>query len=242
MKKFSSRFAQGCAFCFALSIAPGAFATEEVVIVGESLPGPGPMEMVEIMEAHVTGGQLYRKKKYLEAVEHLEIAAKGGMKRSQAQLAAILLGMTGGETNVPRNNAKGIGWLGVAAYGETEPAYRETYEQAYGAISPSQQPMIDKIVDGYIAKFGPDATKVSCEQTRRAGTRMSRLICTFDDFHKYRDEMNAETYSALSAAGQITDYAENYRSSGFGGTGGGGGGFGGGGGGAGGGGGGGGGF
>ena len=52
---------------------------------------------------------------------------------------------------------------------------------------------------------------------------MSRLICSFDDLHKYRDQLDPETFGALSADGQITDYAENYRSGGFGGIGGGGG-------------------
>ena len=210
--------------CIAIIFAPMTLAVgEELVVVGEATDGPGPIEMVEIMNAHVTAGQLYRKKKYAEAVEYLEIAAKGGMKRSQAQLGAILLGMTG-TNEVPRDTKSGVGWLGVAAYGSTEPAYKKEYERVYNAITPAQHPMIDKLVDGYIAKYGPEATKVSCEQTRRAGTRMSRLICSFDDLHKYRDQLDAETFGALSADGQITDYAENYRSGGFGGTAGGGGG------------------
>ncbi len=209
--------------CIGIIFAPMTLAVgEELVVVGEATDGPGPIEMVEIMNAHVTAGQLYRKKKYAEAVEYLEIAAKGGMKRSQAQLGAILLGMTG-TNEVPRDTKSGVGWLGVAAYGSTEPAYKKEYERVYNAITPAQHPMIDKLVDGYIAKYGPEATKVSCEQTRRAGTRMSRLICSFDDLHKYRDQLDAETFGALSADGQITDYAENYRSGGFGGTGGGGG-------------------
>lgn len=211
------------ALCFVFCVAPTAHAVgEEIVVVGEASEGPGPLEMVEIMNAHVSAGQLYRKKKYAEALEYLEIAAKGGMKRSQAQLGAILLGMTG-KTEVPRDPKSGVGWLGVAAYGNTEPAYRKEYERVYNAINPAQHPMIDKIVDDYIAKYGPEATKVSCEQTRRAGTRLSRLICSFDDLHKYRDQLDAETFGALSADGQITDYAENYRSGGFGGIGGGGG-------------------
>ena len=207
--------------CFAIAITPTSLAVGEDT--DKASAGPGPIEMVEIMNAHVTAGQLYRKKKYGEAVEHLEIAAKGGMKRSQAQLGAILLGMTG-TSDVPRDTTRGVGWLGVAAHGNTEPAYRKTYEEVYNAITPAQQPMIDKLVDGYVAKYGPDATNVSCEQTRRAGTRMSRLICTFDDLHKYRDQLDPETFGALSADGQITDYAENFRSGGFGGTGGSGGG------------------
>ena len=222
MKKLPTWFAQVAVLCFGLCVAPGVLAVTEST--NDVAAGPGPTEMVKIMDAHVTGGQLYRKKKYDEAVEHLEVAAKGGMKRSQAQLGAIFLGMIGPDSGVPRDTKRGVGWLGVAAHGETEPAYRKTYQQVYDAISSAQQPMIDRLVDGYIKQYGPEATKVSCEQTRRAGTRMSRLICTFDDLHKFRDEMNADTYSALSADGQITDYAENYRSSGFGGTGGGGGG------------------
>lgn len=207
--------------CIGITFAPMTLAVgEEIVVVGEATEGPGPLEMVEIMNAHVTAGQLYRKKKYAEALEYLEIAAKGGMKRSQAQLGAILLGMTG-PSEVPRDTKRGVGWLGVAAYGSTEPAYRKSYEDVYNAITPAQHPMIDKIVDGYIEKYGPEATKVSCEQTRRAGTRMSRLVCTFDDLHRYRDQLDAETFGALSADGQITDYAENYRSGGFGSGGGG---------------------
>ena len=222
MSQLKQRAMQVILICIGTAIAQATLAAgEELVVVGEATDGPGPVKMVEIMNAHVTAGQLYRKKKYAEALEYLEIAAKGGMKRSQAQLGAILLGMTG-PTEVPRDPTQGVGWLGVAAYGNTEPAYKKEYERVYNAITPAQHPMIDKLVDGYIAKYGPDATKVSCEQTRRAGTRMSRLICSFDDLHKYRDQLDAETFGALSPDGQITDYAENYRSGGFGGPGGGG--------------------
>ena len=179
--------------------------------------GPGAVEMQEIMQAHITGGQLYRKKKYAEAIEHLVVAAKGGQKRSQAQLGAIFLYGLG---DLPRNSKKAIGWLGVAAHGETDPAYKKEYNKVYNAISKPQQPMIDKLVDAYVDNYGSEATHVTCKLTRRAGTKMSRLVCSFDDLHKYRDEINAETYSALSAEGQITDYNENYRSAGFGGGGG----------------------
>ncbi len=221
MKRNNQWIKQAFAVCFVLAVTPMANAAgEELVVVGEASDGPGPLEMVEIMNAHIEAGQLYRKKKYAEAVEYLEIAAKGGMKRSQAQLGAILLGMTG-TNEVPRDPTRGVGWLGVAASGNTEPAYRKEYERVYNAITPAQHPMIDKLVDSYIAKYGTDATKVSCEQTRRAGTRMSRLICSFDDLHKYRDQLDPETFGALSADGQITDYAENYRSGGFGSGGGG---------------------
>ena len=220
MNNMKLRITQACIAFAAVILSPLTLAaTDGAETVSD---GPGPIEMQEIMNAHVTGGQLYRKKKYAEAVEHLEIAAKGGMKRSQAQLGAIFLGMTGSD-EVDRDTKRGVGWLGVAAHGNTEPQFKKSWEEVYGAITPAQHPMIDKIVDGYIEKYGPDATHVTCKQTRRAGTRMSRLVCTFDDLHKYRDELNAETYSALTADGQISDYAENYRSSGFGGTGGGGG-------------------
>ena len=183
----------------------------------EESAGPGPIEMQEIMQAHVTGGQLYRKKKYSEAIEHLEVAAKGGQKRSQAQLSAIYLYGLG---DLPRDTKKAVGWLGVAAHGETDPAYKKEYDKVYKAIAKAQQPMIDKLVDVYVANYGAEATHTSCKLTRRAGTRMSRLVCSFDDLHKYRDQLNAETFGALSAEGQITDYNENYRSAGFGGTGG----------------------
>ena len=199
-----------------------AFGTSQLFAASDSnveaADGPGPAEMQEIMQAHITGGQLYRKKKYDEAVEHLTIAAKGGMKRSQAQLGAIHLYGLGG---LPQNSKEGLGWLGVAASGVTEPAYRKEFSRVYDAVSDPQKPMVDQLVQVYVSNFGSEATKVSCDQVRRAGTRTSRLVCTFDDLPKYRDELNADTYSALSAEGQITDYAENYRSAGFGGTGGG---------------------
>lgn len=221
MHELSNFFVRGCLTLVLMCATTAAYAATDGSD-NETSVGPGPDEMVEIMNAHITGGQLYRKKKYQEALEHLEIAAKGGMKRSQAQLGAILLGMTGASDVVP-DTKRGLGWLGVAAHGITEPDYKKSYKDVYKAISATQRPMVDKIVDGYIANFGSDATRVSCERTRRAGTSMARLVCTFDDLHKYRDQLDAETYGALGPDGQITDYAENYRSSsGFGGGGGGG--------------------
>ena len=226
MKRMKHCLKQAILLSVVAVVAPAALGVSDGS--EEASAGPGPIEMVEIMNAHVTAGQLYRKKKYAEAVEHLEIAAKGGMKRSQAQLGAILLGMTG-TNDVPRDPTRGVGWLGVAAHGVTEPAYRKEYQRVYNAISEAQHPMIDKLVDTYVAKYGQEATRVSCEQTRRAGSNVSRLICSFDDLHKYRDQLDAKTFGALSADGQITDYSENYRSGGFGGAGGGAGGGGGGG-------------
>lgn len=221
MNTVRSSIVQGALFALFACTGSIVLASTDGASEDSGSSGPGPIEMVEIMNAHTTGGQLYRKKKYAEAIEHLEIAAKGGMKRSQAQLGAILLGMTGANETV-RDTKRGLGWLGVAAHGETEPDYRKSYKQVYDAISAAQRPMVDKIVDGYIANFGSEATRVSCERARRAGTSMSRLVCTFDDLYKYRDQLDPETFGALGPDGQITDYSENYRSGGFSGGGGGG--------------------
>ncbi len=211
MSAVPRRLLRGLLTCLVVCIVSSTGAVSDDA--GTEEVGPGPIEMVEIMNAHITGGQLYRKQKYAEALEHLEIAARGGMKRSQAQLGAILLGITG-SNEVPQDIKRGVGWLGVAAHGDTEPAYRKEYDRIYEAISDAQKPGIDQLVEGYVAKYGSEATKVSCEQSRRAGTRMSRLVCTFDDLHKYRDQLDAKTFGALSADGQITDYAENYSSGG----------------------------
>ena len=134
--------------------------------------------------AHRRGASLYLSGRYKEAFPYLVTAAQRGFKLSQVRLGALYRFGLGG---VRRNDYTGLGWLGLAARGETDPETLKLFRSAWGHVPEELKPAIVSIIDEYEIKYGSDANRVSCDMTRAAGSHISRLTCTFDDERKYAD-------------------------------------------------------
>ena len=139
-------------------------------------------EIEATYRAQTQGRQLYRAKKYEEAIPYLEFAAQRGFKQAQAQLGQIYVEGLG---NVERDPAQGIGWLGAAAAGETDPQFKQLYEKVRAQIPEEHNAALDKVVETYKSNFDGRRTRVVCEMVARAGRHGRTLRCRYIDENLY---------------------------------------------------------
>ena len=158
----------------ALAAAPAhAQATTEMV---------PPDEIENTYRARKQGRQLYRAEKYDEAVQYLTFAAERGFKDAQTQLGQIYVRGLGG---VEADLVQGIGWLGVAASGKSDPRTRKLYEQVRGNIPKEHDETVEKIVQQFIQNYDGRRTRVSCKMERSAGRNTKESRCRFIDESNY---------------------------------------------------------
>ncbi len=169
---------------------------EEVLVTAEG-PDPGqipPMEyLLEIYDARRTGADLYRRGRYEEAFPHLLVAARRGFKFAQARVGFLYQQGLG----TPQDPEAAIGWLGVAAKGETMPEIRNHFNALWEKIPDVYRPRLREVIDGFDAKYGARANRVACDTSHKAGTFTKRLTCRFMDEHLYGQ--TGETMSELTA-------------------------------------------
>lgn len=164
---------------------------EEMVVTAPIVrtPAPQPGEMPsgqfisEVYDAANRGSQLYREKRYKEALPYLVAAAKRGFKWAQASAADIYLHGLGG---VPVDLETGIGWLGVAAQPRTTNSILEFFKESK-ALMPERytDAAIETIVSDYRDQYGHRAHRVACRFDSDEGVTWSfnfkRLRCHFID-------------------------------------------------------------
>ena len=162
---------------------------EDEIIVTAERPErgeiPSPTYIVQTYSVVNRGSRLYRQGKYKEALPHLVTAAKRGFKWAQARVGDIYLH---GRDGVPRDIEAGIGWLGVAAMLETDPAIRNYFRAAMAEVRPEHLLHFATIVAEYRRQWSSDDYRVTCERAPRIdgihgsqSLRMKRLRCTFMD-------------------------------------------------------------
>ena len=169
---------------------------EEVLVTAEG-PDPGqipPMEyLLEIYNARRTGADLYKRGRYDEAFPHLLVAARRGFKFAQARVGFLYQQGLG----TPQDPEAAIGWLGVAARGETMPEIRNHFKALWEKIPDVYHPRLREVIDSFEAKYGSRANRVACDASHKAGTFTKRLTCRFMDEHLYGQ--TGETMSELTA-------------------------------------------
>lgn len=141
-------------------------------------------EIEATYRAQTKGTQLFRAKKYAEAIPHLEFAAQRGFKEAQQRLGEIYVNGMG---DVERDLAQGVGWLGVAASGASEPRIRRLYQKVRESIPEEHNETIDRIVAQYTRNFNGSKTRVVCEMVQRAGTHAKVMRCRYLDESLYPD-------------------------------------------------------
>jgi hypothetical protein len=132
----------------------------------------------EVYKARALGASLYRDKKYDEAYPYLMTAATHGFKTAQAQLGYMHLGGLG---NAKKDTRYAIGWLGVAAEGETDPDIKKLFDDLWKKIPAEQAPAYQKLVDSFVAKYGAAANNVKCARVNKAGSHIRKLRCMIYD-------------------------------------------------------------
>ena len=183
--------------------------TEEMIVTAPVVRAPAPERgrmpsgafISEIYEAMNRGQQLYREKRYKEALPFLVVAAKRGFKWAQASAADIYLHGRGG---VPTDLEAGIGWLGVAAQPRTSNSILSFYKESRDLMPERYgEEAIDAIVADYRHQYGHQEHRVACRLDRDHGNAWSfnfkTLRCHFIDeatqcqaFSITEDELQSE--------------------------------------------------
>lgn len=160
-------------------VAGLATLTAPVLVADDLVP---QQEIENTYRAQTQGRQLFRAKKYEEAIPYLEFAAQRGFKQAQVRLGEIYVKGLGG---VKADLVQGVGWLGVAASGESDPRIRQLYNSVRESIPPEHNETIEKIVEQYTSNFDGSRTRVICEMVDRAGTHGKMMRCRYLDENLY---------------------------------------------------------
>ena len=157
---------------------------EELVVIG-SIFDHMPMDPAEFSVEDIKqmrnerreANQLYRNGHYDAAYPILLDLAKRGFKDSQSRLAYILLN---GTDTVEKSNLRALGWLGSAAFGDTEPQFRVLFKRYMDEVPDDVRPTVDKVVDGYQQSFAHDEHQnCSTDHNYTDGSRIKKTFCRF---------------------------------------------------------------
>lgn len=165
---------------------------EELTVVGERVP-LSASERRQIYRELARGKRLFARDKIDKALPYLISGARQGFKDSQARVGHIYLQGLG---DVPRDSEQAIGWLGVAADGQTSPGIRNYFNDIWKRIPERYVPYFEEVVLEYRTKYGRHATGVVCEMKRPLHSHVKQLGCFFeedlhDDVRESLDEREA---------------------------------------------------
>ena len=157
---------------------------EEMVVIGNSFEriplDPAEFSVAEIKQMRGSRSQaneLYADGYYDDAYPLLLELAKRGFKDSQSRLAYILFN---GTENIEKSNLRALGWLGAAAYGDTEPQFRVLFKRYMAEVPESVRLTVDSIVDGYQKSFAHDEHQnCSTDHNYTDGSRIKKTFCRF---------------------------------------------------------------
>ena len=158
---------------------------DELIVSGQRENSIKPaMDILDGYTARQMGAYFYRLRMYDKAYPYLVEAAQEGFKMSQARLGFIYQQGLG---SVERDWQRAVGWLGVAASPETHPEILTHWRGVKRRIPPERLELVEEIVEEYVDRYGAEATGVTCDLNRSAGTHISKIRCSYDDEIYYRD-------------------------------------------------------
>ena len=157
---------------------------EEVVVTETRLETNLPTaDLIQATyKARHDGGRLYRLGRYEEALPFLLAAAKQGFKWEQARVSFLYQQGYGTEQDV---NAA-VGWLGVAARGETTPAIRGRFKEVWARIPEKRRPHFEAVIDEYERRYGNKANRTVCKNRMEMFSEYVKkriFECDFVDAH-----------------------------------------------------------
>lgn len=149
---------------------------EEVIVRDKPMEFPNVQTFADRHMVHSRGEYFYRTRQYKKAFPYLLASARQGFKMAQARLGFIYQQGLG---DVERDGWRAVGWLGVAAHGDTDPAIRNYYRKILRKIPEELMPAVDKVVEEFVKRYGPEATGMECIMSRPAGSHIARMACNF---------------------------------------------------------------
>lgn len=156
---------------------------EEIIVLGDvfNLYSMDPAEfsvadISEMRDLRSTANRMYRNEEYDEAYPLLLHLAKRGFKDAQSRLAYILFT---GTPEVRKSNLRALGWLSVAAHGDTEPIFRQLFKKYMQMIPAEALGIVEEVNDGYRDSYGHlEHMKCSTEHKYAKGL-IKKTYCQF---------------------------------------------------------------
>ncbi len=144
-----------------------------------------PAEVIRETRGAITMGEMhYFEGEYDEALPHLTVAAERGFKEAQSQLGSIYLNGLG---STEKDIVQAIGWLGVAASGDSRPALIELYEDVMANVPEQHHATLSQVVEQFRAAYDGSRTRVRCTFDRGEGVGRDALDCRFIDAAHYAE-------------------------------------------------------
>lgn len=157
---------------------------EEMVVIGnsfEKIPlDPAEFSVGQIRQMRGSrqhANELYGDGHYDDAYPLLLELAKRGFKDSQSRLAYILFN---GTERVEKSNLRALGWLGSAAYGDSEPKFRVLFKRYMDEVPDSVRPTVDEVITRYQESFAFDEHQNCSTEHPFAYGVVKRTYCRFD--------------------------------------------------------------
>ena len=149
---------------------------EEIFVEGERIHGDDMniLEMERVYRWKDTAARSFKTGQYEKAFPQLSVLSRMGFKDAQARLSYIYLHGLGGQK---KSNMEALGWLGVAATGETRPAYRNMFKQMIGEIPSQHRATVDAHVQSYRDKYGAETLGITCDRSRTG--HISKFVCRY---------------------------------------------------------------
>ena len=177
-------------------------AVEEVRVTGERVTNLTLSERREIYRQLAKGRRLYSDSQYKRALPLLINPARHGFKDAQARVGYIYLKGLG---EVEHDAGAAVGWLGVAASGNTTLDIENYFNDIWSRIPEQHVPYFREVVEEYKSKYGEHATGVNCDLLR-VSSFIKRLACYFAIDQRSLDRLSQDTMrrsTALGFEGQI---------------------------------------
>ena len=152
-------------------------SVEEVIVTGEKIEQLTRHERRKIYQQLSRGRSLYSRSEYKRAFPLLLNTAEHGFKDAQARVGYIYLQGLG---EVTRDSSTAIGWLGVAASGNSAPGIQNYFNDIWDRIPEQYVPYFEEVVEEYESRYGEKATGVTCDMRRPAGSHLKQLSCFFE--------------------------------------------------------------
>ena len=144
-----------------------------------------PAEIIRETRGAITLGEMhYFEEEYDQAMPHLMVAAERGFKEAQSQLGSIYLNGLG---STERDIVQAVGWLGVAASGESRPELVELYENVMAGIPQQHHAALGEVVEQFKSAYDGNRTRVRCTFDRGEGVGRDALNCRFIDAGHYTE-------------------------------------------------------